>query len=389
MPTSSPPEPDVAQTPPQDAPLSALATGGHLSGRAIRLALLALAGLGAVYLVWTNMGEGQAALGHLSLARLPVYFALSLTVMTLRCLRWRLVLRRMGQDLGMWRLIRLWWAGRAAGSLIPSGTFASEPVRAELLRLQGVPLATGAGAVALDRAFELCGNMIAGPASVGVALMLGVGSELAVVATCAMAALGLGTFAFVYARASRGRPAITALFPTRRLSRFEVFAKPIAHARRADAAMHDLIGAHPRLVPTGIGISCLIECVQLVELAALFALFGIFLPVSMLLLSSIGIGIARVVPVSAALGSLEATQVGIFTLGGKTLALGLAVGLVLRVCETFWILVGLACLVEATRARPTAVVHAPTAASAEAAGDDVAAAVKAFGSEAHGDAPWP
>jgi uncharacterized protein (TIRG00374 family) len=382
LPTGAPLEPAP------DAPLSALATGGHLSGRAIRLALLALAGCGAVYLVWTNMGEGRAALGHLSLARLPIYFALSLTVMMLRCLRWRLVLRRMGQDLGMWRLIRLWWAGRAAGSLIPSGTFASEPVRAELLRLQGVPRATGAGVVALDRAFELCGNMIAGPASVGVALMLGVGSQLAVVITCALAAFGLGTFAFVYARAARGRPAITALFPIRRLSRFEMLAEPIAHARRADAAMHDLIAAHPRLVPTGIAISCLIECVQLVELAALFSLFGIFLPVSMLLLSSIGIGIARVVPVSAALGSLEATQVGIFTLGGKTLALGLAVGLVLRVAETFWILVGLACLVEATRARPTAVTIAPVSAAAASANAEIATIVETFGSEAPSDAPW-
>lgn len=382
MPAGAPLEPAP------DAPLSALATGGHLSGRAIRLALLALAGCGAVYLVWTNMGEGRTALGHLSFARLPIYFALSLTVMMLRCLRWRLVLRRMGQDLGMWRLIRLWWAGRAAGSLIPSGTFASEPVRAELLRLQGVPLATGAGVVALDRAFELCGNMIAGPASVGVALMLGVGSQLAVVITCAIAAFGLGTFAFVYARAARGRPAITALFPIRRLSRFEILAKPIAHAHRADAAMHDLIAAHPRLVPTGIGISCLIECVQLVELAALFSLFGIFLPVSMLLLSSIGIGIARVVPVSAALGSLEATQVGIFTLGGKTLALGLAVGLVLRVAETFWILVGLACLIEATRARPTAVTIAPVSAAAASANAEIATLVETFGSEAPSDAPW-
>ncbi len=376
MPTSSPPEQAA------NAPLGALATGGHLSGRAIRLALLALAGCGAVYLVWVNIGEGRAALGHLSLTRLPIYFALSLTVMALRCLRWRLVLRRMGRDLGIVQLVRLWWAGRAAGSLIPSGTFASEPVRAELLRINGVPLATAAGAVALDRAFELSGNMIAGPASVGLALMLGAGSQLAVELTCAMAAFGLGTFAFVYARAARGQPAITALFPIRRLARFEILARPIAHARRADAAMHDLIAAHPRLVPSGIGLSCLIECVQLVELAALFALFDIFLPLSMLLLSSIGIGIARIVPVSAALGSLEATQVGIFTLGGKTLALGLAVGLVLRVAETFWILVGLGCLVVATRAR----APGPGTTTAPRAG--MAAVTEPLGRGAQGDAPW-
>lgn len=381
MPTSSPPN----NAP--DAPLDALTTGGHLSRRGIRLALLALAGCGAVYLVWTNVGDGRAALGHVSPARLPVYFGLSFTVLLLKALRWRLVLRRMGVDLGLVQLGRLWLAGRAAGSLIPSGTFASEPVRAELLRTRGVPLATAAGSVALDRALELAGNMIAGPASVGVALMLGAGSQLAVVLTCALAAFGLGTFAFVYARAARGRPAIIALFPMRRLARFAALARPLGYARRADAAMHDLIAAHPRLVPAGIGISLLIECTQLLELAALFALFGIFLPVSMLLLSSIGIGIARVVPVSAALGSLEATQVGIFTLGGKTLALGLAVGLVLRVAETFWILVGLACLVTASRSRPATVIAASGAKAPRTSDGDVGAVTDAFHREAQSNAP--
>ena len=96
----------------------------------------------------------------------------------------------------------------------------------------------------------------------------------------------------------------------------------------------------------------------------LFTVFGLFIPLPMLFLSSIGIGVARVIPVSAALGSLEATQVGIFTLGGRTLAVGLAVGLVLRVAETFWILAGLACLATASRLRPAAVMRAPHAGEA-------------------------
>jgi len=89
--------------------------------------------------------------------------------------------------------------------------------------------------------------------------------------------------------------------------------------------------------------------------------FGLSIPLSLLLLSSFGIGVARAVPVSAALGSLEATQVGIFTLGGRTLGLGLAVGLVLRLAETFWILIGLACLATASRTRPAAAIPAPAA----------------------------
>jgi glycosyltransferase 2 family protein len=366
----------------------ALASGGHLSGRAIRLALVAIAGCGAVYLVWANVGQGRAVLGRLSLARLPVYFSLSLVVMTLRALRWRLVLRRMGVDLGLVRLGRLWLAGRAAGSLIPSGTFAGEPVRAELLRMTGVPLSTAAGAVALDRAFEVSGNMIAGPASIGAALLLGVGSGRAVVLMSIVAAIGLAIFGFVYVRASQGRPAIAAFPVVRFLGRFRIFERPITYARRADDAMHTLIIAHPGLVPSGIGISLLIECTQLVELAALFALFGIFIPVSLLLLSSIGIGAARAVPVSAALGSLEATQIGIFTLGGRTLALGLAVGLVLRIAETFWILVGLACLATASRFQSVAVVTQPSPEQPRAA-EGPCSVGDALAPGASSNATWP
>jgi uncharacterized protein (TIRG00374 family) len=333
-------------------PPDVLARGGRLSGRALRLGLVALASCGAVYLVSANFADARTALQHVSLAYVPLYLAVFALVMVLRALRWQLVLRRLGVTLGLGRLAQLWLAGRAAGSLIPSGTFAGEPIRAELLRGSGVPMATAAGAVALDRALELAGNMIAGPLEVGAALAFGFGSRLAVLLTCALATVGLGTFVFVYARAAAGRPAIVALFPLRRLARFRMFAPLVAYARRADAAMHDLIAAHPRLVPAGIGLSCLIECAQLVELATLFTVFGLAIPLPLLLLSSMGIGVARVVPVSAALGSLEATQVGIFALGGRTVGVGLAVGLVLRIAETFWIVTGLVCLAAASRSRP-------------------------------------
>ena len=67
----------------------------------------------------------------------------------------------------------------------------------------------------------------------------------------------------------------------------------------------------------------------------------------MLLLSSMGIGIAHAVPVTAALGTLEATQIGLFTVGGEPLATGLAVAVAVRLAETLMILTGLACLATA------------------------------------------
>jgi uncharacterized protein (TIRG00374 family) len=322
-----------------------------LRARSLRPAVLALTGLGAVYLVWTVFGDSRAALARVAPTRLPLYLGVVLVVIVLRALRWRIVLDRLGIGLGLARLARLWLAGRAVGSLIPSGTLAGEPVRAELLRSSGATSATAAGAVALDRSLEFVGNMIAGPACIGTALLLGTGSRAGTLLATAGALAGIAIFAFVYLRSAQRRPALVTLVMLAGLDHTRWLRALRRHAARADEALQHLIAAHPGLVPAGIGLSLAIECLQLGELAALFALFGLAVPLPLFLLSSVGIGVARVVPVTAALGSLEATQVGIFALGGHTLALGLTVGLALRLAETLWILAGLACLAAETAAR--------------------------------------
>lgn len=335
---------------PTPAASGRLVTSTPLRTRSLRLAVPALTGLGAVYLVWSVFGDSRAALGQLALTRLPLYLGVVLVIIVLRALRWRIVLERLGIALGLARLARLWLAGRAVGSLIPSATLAGEPVRAELLRSSGVPRATAAGAVALDRSLELVGNMIVGPAYIGTALVLGAGSRAGALLATAGALTGIATFAFVYLRSAQRRPALVALVAHAGLDRSRWLRALGRHAAPADEALQHLIAAHPGLVPSGIALSLAIECLQLGELAALFALFGLAVPLPLFLLSSVGIGVARVVPVTAALGSLEATQVGIFVLGGRTLALGLTVGLALRLAETLWILVGLACLAAETAA---------------------------------------
>jgi uncharacterized protein (TIRG00374 family) len=267
---------------------------------------------------------------------------------SLLALRWRWVLESIGVSLPLPRLMQLWMAARAVGSLIPSGTLAGEPVRAYLLQESAVPLPLAAGSVAIDRTLELAGNMIAAPVCIATALALGAGSLAGTLVAALTAGAGLTVLIFVYARAARGAPALTAL-----LGRASgaggrpdgVLASARRHAVQADAGLQRLVATHPRLVPAGVALSLVIECVQLGELALLYAAFGLIVPLPLLLLSSVGIGVARVVPVSASLGSLEAAQIGIFAIGGRAVGLGLSVGLVLRLAETCRILIGLACLI--------------------------------------------
>jgi glycosyltransferase 2 family protein len=317
----------------------------------LRLALPALAGVAAAYVLWRFAADRSPVPPRIVLAALPVYLALWLATVALHALRWRMVLHRLGADLPLGRLARLWLAARAVGSVVPSGTLGGEPIRAQLLTTSGMSAASAAGAVALDRSLELAGNMIVGPICIFGAIALGAGSDTAMAATALFALAGLGLLAFVYVRAAQGRPALVPLsgrplwFVPRRLH-----ARVRAHAERADVALQELLAAHPRLVPAGVGLSLVIEGLHLVELTALFAVFALAVPLPMLLLSSMGIGIAHALPVTAALGTLEATQIGLFTVGGAPIATGIAVAVAIRLAETLAILVGLACLATA-RAR--------------------------------------
>jgi uncharacterized protein (TIRG00374 family) len=310
--------------------------------------LPALAGAAAAYFVRRFATDTSPVPLRLVLAALPVYLLLWLATVVLHALRWRLVLRRLGTELPLARLARIWLAARAVGSVVPSGTLGGEPIRAQLLTAGGMPATRAAGAVALDRSRELAGNMIVGPVCIGTALALGAGSGSGMLIAAVSALVGLVLLVAIYVRVRRGQPALVPLFdrpfsflPTR--WRTWLFA----HTTRADTALQEVLAAHPRLVPAGLALSLVIEGLHLLELAALFAVFAIAVPFPLLLLSSIGIGIAHAVPVTAALGTLEATQIGLFTVGGEPLATGLAVAVAIRLAETLWILVGLACLATA------------------------------------------
>ena len=299
-------------------------------------------------MLWHFATDASPVPPRLVLAALPVYLALWLATVALHAFRWRMILSRLGTDLPLARLARLWLAARAVGSVVPSGTLGGEPIRARLLTASGMPAASAAGAVALDRSLELAGNMIVGPLCIGAAVGLGGGSGSGMVVVAVSALVGLVLLVGIYVRGMRGKPALVPLcgrpcgfLPPRWRSALR------AHAARADTALQEVLAAHPRLVPAGVAVSLAIEGLHLVELSALFAVFALAVPLPLLLLSSMGIGVAHALPVTASLGTLEATQIGLFAVGGESLATGLAVAVAIRLAETLWILVGLACLATA------------------------------------------
>ncbi len=128
-------------------PMRTLVTSRKLAG------VVGVAVLGV--LVW-RAGPGQvwAALRTLSLPALLITIALNAPITLVRNLRTKLVLRRLGHDVGWWSLTRTQLAGQTLSSLTPAAS--GDLVRALMWRRDdGVPGATGVAAVVYERVLSL------------------------------------------------------------------------------------------------------------------------------------------------------------------------------------------------------------------------------------------
>jgi glycosyltransferase 2 family protein len=286
-----------------------------------------------------GLGELAEAVEHASPAGFVVFLAVSTAVFLTYALRWRIVLRAMDEahePPPLLTLLSFRAAGHAVSTLLPSAQLGGEPVRALLLRRRGRDWTRAISSVAMDRVLDTSASAVAGPIYVAI-FFLAHGSARSTVpwilAVMAVGAAALGAFYVVVYR----RGAALSLLVRRGLVTSVEGSLEAIDRRFADFV-------HTPSFPAGMALSLLAEALILAELWTLSRAFA--LPISLPTLAGVmvGMGVAQLAPVPAALGSLEATQVGVLTLAGGAASLGLAVGLLVRLREALWILVGLAVL---------------------------------------------
>ncbi len=307
---------------------------------------VALLALGAAILAVLFWSFGNAGLVE-SLIRprigpLLAYLALAAVVLLGYSVRWGLVARALGAAPPLSRLVSARLAGDAVGTLIPSGQLAGEPVRMALISAAGVEGTRAVAAVTLDRILEWLGNMVCAITYVtifwlahrdahtsGIPLLY-LGGMLLLLLTLVVPLLLM----------RRGDHPLTALH-----RRWRATAPDAGSWRaRLEETEHHLVSfcqRHPRTFVQCLLLSLTVEAVMIVEYHCLLEAFAVDVTVPTLLLVLIGSGISRAAPTPAALGALEATQVGIASMAGDGAALGFTIGLILRLHETVWMALGL------------------------------------------------
>lgn len=312
------------------------ASAVHRLVRALALA----AGIVLLAVVCRAVGleEFEAALAHASPLGIVAFLALGAGAFAVHALRWRSILSSIAPSAplpSLGSLALLGTAGHAVSFLVPSAQLGGEPLRAFLLRRRGVDLRTAASSVALDRLADITASSIVGPAYVAL-FAAAFGGSGVVAPTLAAMGVGLAALALFYAHLLRGGLWLSRL----------VLRGPLAVWRTPVRALERRLAEFVRspALPRAVLLSFVAEALVVCEFVALTRAFGIALPLPALVGVLVGLGMTQVAPIPAALGSLEAIQVGVSTLAGRPADLGLAVGLIVRVRETVWTAVGLGVL---------------------------------------------
>jgi uncharacterized membrane protein YbhN (UPF0104 family) len=300
--------------------------------RTLRLAY-ALLGLALLIALCATLGldELRKALAGASPVRLGAFLCLSTTVFGGYALRWRVILAFLGgPPLPLRTLLLARAAGHATGTLVPSGQLSGEPVRAFLLRRHGVDWATALLAVGIDRLVEMTVAAVVGPIYVAVFLYFHQGSPRAARWVLGSMAAGVVGLAWIYwnGASRRGLLAFVARSGVLR-------ALPTDGARERFAAF-----LRSRSFPLALFLSLAIEALLVAELWTLTRAFGLDLPLAVIGPMLVGMGVAQLAPIPGAIGSLEAAQVGVVRLAGGAASLGLAAGLLVRLRESLWVIVG-------------------------------------------------
>jgi uncharacterized protein (TIRG00374 family) len=279
------------------------------------------------------------ALGQLQPLNLILYVLLATAVLAGYCGRWLMVSRAVGASAPLRRFVAARIGGDALGSLLPGGRIGGDPYRIALLYSQGVPGVSATAGVAADRMLEMTGNVVAAIAYVWiysatrtreispallVTLLIFLGAMVAMVT-----GLWLARHPF--------SPILESLLP--KTARLQLLINSV---RRTEDALANFLREHPATCLAGLAMSLLIELIIVVEYHFLFRTFGLSIDVPTILLVLLGGGLSRAIPTPAGLGALEVSQVSVLAFTSGRPDVGFVVGLILRLHETFWLVLGLA-----------------------------------------------
>ncbi|MFH1400115.1 MAG: lysylphosphatidylglycerol synthase transmembrane domain-containing protein [Nanoarchaeota archaeon] len=311
------------------------------------IAIGVIAGLLAIWIIiqQISLSAVLSSFRNFTIKGLLLYLGASLMVMIIFALRWQYIIRQQGygrvpfKDVFTFRMV-----GYGVSFLTPFAKVGGEPVRAALLQRHNMTFKQGLSTVIIDKTLELFFNgaffMIG-----GCYLLIKAVNNPLILTLSVVAILFFAVMAFIMIQLFQGKKIIHKLFRATGLYRIKRLRKHELRLLEID----DMIGSFYKKKPGSVLVISVFSLVAWIftflEFKYALAFVGITHPTFLnifLVLSFVGIG--YLFPIPMALGSLEASQVSVFSFIKAPASSGVALAAVVRTRDLLWSLIGMAAL---------------------------------------------
>jgi len=290
-------------------------------------------GLESIKLIYQNMN--------------PVYFIIYLlitsTVFFTTSLRLQVILKAYRKKIPLLTLFRQDIAGFAIAYITPSVKLGGEPLKVYMMKKEsGVDIKTGSSAMILDKFVEILGTISVGV--IGLILLFfipGIPNEIKAV-LIGIIVIGLIVLYWVYNRTIRKKGSFSTLFNLLRFYKITKWKTILKIIEDIEAKMHKFFIFNKKEFILSFLFYWLYFIINIIEFKFLFLGFGINLPIVEIILVIVVLGIVNFIPVPAALGFLEASESGLFSLLKGSAGIGLAFSLIVRLRNIFFTVIGFA-----------------------------------------------
>ncbi len=267
------------------------------------------------------------------------YLITSVLIILFMSLRWKIVLDALGHKIPFYKLLGYRIIGYGVSYITPTAKIGGEPIRAALLKRRGLSFREGLSSVMIDKTIELsfailffiCGVIIlvldyALPGKILIPLVL-----------ISLIAIYL-VWRFYY-RVLKGKPVFSHIFTIFRLHKLRFLAKYQSMIFNFEKPIIEFYNTKKKEFFIAAGLSVISLALSLAEYKLVLLMLGLKVPLGVVFMVFSMVGLAFLIPLPMALGSLEAFQASLFSIiriGPAAAGIGLA--MITRSRDLLWVL---------------------------------------------------
>jgi uncharacterized protein (TIRG00374 family) len=313
----------------------------------IRLRYIALGSLllGTIATVLIARAVGGREIMHAITSASPVYLAgyliTSLLIAMVLTFKWRIILHANRIKVPYWHLFSYRLVGYSVSYLTPTAHVGGEPIRAFLLKREGVDLHKAFSSVIIDKSVELMADglfFFIGALLILNSVAIAGSTKLFVLALSLIFILLLGLF---IGGILGPRSMFVGAFRFLQLHRIKRLHPLQQNLAQVEKEVERFYRTKREYFLVMIGLIGVLWVLMFLEYRFALLIFGQLASPLQIFLILTGIGLAYAIPIPAAMGALELGQLGATKVLGLGAATGIALAFLVRARDLTWTVLGL------------------------------------------------